>query len=231
MPYHRAHNLLASASADPLVHVRGTYTAFTEDGDFDLEQLDRFVKLANEAASRGVQLGRLHAASSNGVFHLPDAHLDMVRPGIALYGAYPSDPAWERQRSTLQCAVRLKARVVRVEQLREGDTVSYGRTYRADKPTWIATLPAGHSDGYTRLAVRGARVWVNGQTYPVIGAVSASHAILEIGDEETVRVGDVATLLGPDDSAIEPNNIAGATGASVYDLLMHLNPTLPRQIV
>jgi alanine racemase len=228
IPYHRALRWFESVATNPQLRIRGTFTAFTEDPEFDREQLRRFTHLAQTARSRGVDLGQLHAASSNAVFHIPEAHLDFVRPGIALYGAYPSDPEWERQRSTLRCAFRLRARIVRVEQLRPGDSVSYGRDYVAEQPTWIATLPVGHSDGYTRQAVQGARVLINDQTYPVIGAVSASHTIVEIGNERRVEIGDVATLLGPDVPEIEPNNVAAATGASVYDLLMHLNPTLPR---
>ena len=72
---------------------------------------------------------------------------------------------------------------------------------------------------------------IGGRLYPVIGAVSASHCIVELGDETTVRVGDVATLLGPAAPEIQPNPLAIATGTSVYDRLMHLNPTLPRVVV
>ncbi len=122
-------------------------------------------------------------------------------------------------------------KVVRVERLRAGDSVSYGRNYVAREPTWVATLPIGHSDGYPHRAVDGAHVLVGGRTYPVIGAVSASHCIVEVGSEESVRVGDVATLLGPDAPEIDPNEISMATGVSVYDVFMHLNPSLPRIVV
>lgn len=231
VPYHRAVAVArAIADADGL-HLAGTFMAFTEEPDFDREQLARFLALAASLRRDGIEPGRLHAASSNGVFHLPDAHLDVVRPGIALYGAYPSRPAEERAIAELHPAFRLRARVVRVEQLRAGDTVSYGRQYVAERPTWIATLPAGHADGYPRRAVEGARVLIGDRLYPVIGAVSASHSIIEVGAERTVRIGDVATLIGPDHEAIHPNAIAGAVGVSVYDLLMHLNPLLPRIVV
>ncbi len=230
VPYHRALPWLGSL-ADHDVAVDGTFMAFTEDPEFDREQLRRFHEVVGAARSRGVDLGALHAASSNGVFHVPEAHLDLVRPGIALFGGYPSD--WEKERSMaeLRPAVRLRARVVRVERLRPGDGVSYGRNYVADRPTWVATLPVGHTDGVPREAVRGANVLIGDRLYPVIGAVSASHAIVEVGEEETVRIGDVATLLGPDHPAIGPNAVAAATGRSVYDILMHLDPGLPRLVL
>lgn len=231
MPYRQARPWLRDLVADPAVHLTGTFMAFTEEQDFDRVQLERFNALAAESQTEGADLGQLHAASSNGVYHLPEAHLDMVRPGIALYGAYPSRPDEERQKAPLRIAFRLRARVVRVVQLQQGDGVSYGRNYVAERPTWVATLPVGHTDGFTRRAVNGARVSIGGRLYPVIGAVSASHCIVEVGDSPEVSVGDVATLVGPDDEAITPNTLAQSVGTSVYDVLMHMNPGLPRFVV
>jgi len=218
------------------LEVAGTFMAFTEEPDFDREQLQRFQSFVEEARREGFESGRLHAASSNGVFHLPEAHLDMVRPGIAIFGAYPSRPDEERAKAELIPAVRLKARVVRVARLEPGESVSYGRNYVAKRRVRIATLPVGHADGYPRQAVDGARVLIGGKTYPVIGAVSASHTIIEVGDIEprsevggpAVEVGDIATLMGPDVPEVHPNAIAATIGVSVYDLLMHLSPLLPR---
>lgn len=210
------------------LEVTGTFMAFTEEPEFDREQLGRFTSLADEARDEGLAFGRLHAASSNGVYHLPQAHLDLVRPGIAIFGAYPSRPEEERAKAELIPAVRLRARVVRLARLESGESVSYGRNYVAERRVWIAALPVGHADGYPRRAVEGAPVLIGSRTYPVIGAVSASHTIIEVGDEPTVEVGDVATLLGPDAPEIHPNTVAEAIGVSVYDLLMHLSPLLPR---
>ncbi len=231
MPYHRALPWMRDLVSREELRIRGTFMAFAEEKEFDLEQLERFSVLTASARRDGWALGSLHAASSNGVFHLPQARFDMVRPGIALYGGYPSEPDVEKTMSTLRPAFRLKARVVRVVRLRPGDSVSYGRNYVAERDTWVATLPVGHSDGYTRRAVGGARVLIGDRLYPVVGAVSASHSIVEIGDERRVEVGDVATLVGPDHPAIAPNAVAEATGVSVYDVLMHLNPDLPRIVV
>ena len=229
IPYHRAMPFLRRVS-DTDISVRGTFMGFTEEPEFDREQLRRFLELSEQARALGIDLGALHAASSAGIYHFPESHLDMVRPGISLYGAYPSNAGEEKTLAELRPALRLKARVVRVEQLRVGDSVSYGRQYVADRPTWIATVPAGHTDGVPRQAVNGARVLINGTTYPAIGAVSASHTIVEFGAEPGASIGDVATIIGPDDPAIHPNAVADATGRSVYDIMMHLNPTLPKMV-
>ena len=136
IPYHRALPWLEDVA--PLgLDVRSTFMGFTEEAEFDREQLRRFNEVTGAAKERGFPLGELHAASSNAVYHLPEAHLDLVRPGIAIYGGYPSDAETEHAKAELRAAVRLRARVVRVERLRAGDSVSYGRGYIAERATWI----------------------------------------------------------------------------------------------
>lgn len=228
MPYQRAADWISRFATVPEVAIRGTFMTFTEEDDFDPEQLRRFLWVADDARGRGVEIGPLHAASSHALFHRRDALLDMVRPGLVLYGALPSGAEND---AGLRPAFRLKARVVRVEQLRPGDGVSYGRNYVAERPTWVATLPVGHADGYPRSAVEGCEVLVGGRLYPVIGAVSASHTIIEIGEERTVDVGDEATIVGPDHPAVHPNSVAQRAGVSVYDILMHLNAGLPKRLL
>jgi len=218
-------------SRHPEIQVQGTFTELGEDTDFDHVQLRRFLDVTGKAREAGMEVGLLHAASSNGVFHLPEGHLDMVRPGISLFGAFPSRPDEEREMADLNAAVRLKARVVRVALIRPGEGVGYGRPWIAEEPTWVATLPVGHADGYPREAVQGAKVLIKDTLYPIIGGVSASHCIARIGAQPSVEIGDVVTFLGPDRPALEPNRMAEALGVSVYDVLMHLNPLLPRVTV
>jgi len=231
IPYHRAEPWLARLAASNATTLRGAMTDLTEDREFDVEQMRRLRGVADAVAGGRRSVGPLHAASSDAVFNTPGTALDMIRPGISLYGAYPSNEGRERSIAALRPAVRLRARVVRVEQLRAGDSVSYGRSYVAKAPVWLATVPMGHVDGVPRAAVKGASILINGRAYPVIGAVSASHAIVEIGDRASVSVGDIATVIGPDDPAIDPHTLAIKGGISVYDVLMHLSPALPRYVV
>jgi alanine racemase len=227
IPYHRALPWIEAMLARPEVETEGLFMGFTEDRAFDPEQLRRFTDLARQLQGRGHSLPPLHAASSNAVTFLPEAHLDTVRPGLMLFGAHVAGGRDARV-AELTPAFRLRSRVVRVEQLRAGDSVSYGRNYVAEAPGWIATVPVGHADGYPRQAVEGCRVLVGGRTYPVIGAVSASHTIVEVGERREVEVGEVATLLGPDHAHIHPNEVAQRAGRSVYDILMHLSPSIPK---
>jgi len=229
VPFRRAVPWIEAVASEAGVQIEGTFMGFTEE-DFDAEQLRRFLEVANAARQRGIDVGRLHAASSHGVFYRPDAFLDMVRPGLVLYGAYPSG-AMATNLADLTPAFRLHARVVRVERLETGDSVSYGRNYVAERPTWVATLPIGHADGYPRNAVNGCEVLIGDRLFRVIGAVSASHTIVELGEDKMAEVGDEATLIGAADEAVYPNTVATRAGISVYDVLMHLSARLPKQIV
>ena len=216
--------------AGPPLRIEGAFTELTEDADFDRVQAQGLRELHAKARAHGSDFLQLHAASSDAIQHgTTEALLDAVRPGLALYGGYVSDRA--RARADLRPAYSLKARVIRVDRLEAGDGVSYHRRWKADKPTWTATLAVGHVDGYPSGAVKGCEVLVRDRLFPVIGNVSASHTILDLGDTQAVQVGDVATLVGPQNPALHPNEVAKRAGYSEYDMFMHLSPKLRRQVV
>jgi alanine racemase len=132
----------------------------------------------------------------------------------------------------LRPVFRLRARLVRVELLAPGEGVSFRHQYRAETPTWIATVPIGHTDGYPRGAAGNTRALVGDTLYPVIAEVSSNHTILEIGSEKTVDVGDIATLVGPERAEITPDTIARRSGLERdYWITTKLNPLLPRLTV
>ena len=209
--------------------IEGTFTELTEEPEFDVEQAGKLRAFADRVRRAGLDPGPLHAASSMEVVHRPETHLDMVRPGFALWGGYVTPEA--RTAGGLRPAVSLKAPVIRVEHLDAGDGVSYERPWKAERPTWIAVLPVGHADGYPRTAVKGAEVLIGGRLYKVIAAVSASHTIIEVGEEQTVRIGDVATLIGGGHDAIHPNEVAIRSATSTYDRFMHLGAGLRRVLI
>ncbi|MGQ0538998.1 MAG: alanine racemase [Gemmatimonadaceae bacterium] len=229
VPLARAGQLAETLGAARGVRIAGMFTELTEDVDFDRAQVGQLRDLAASLRQRGIDVGPLHAASSHAVWHVADAHLDLIRPGIALYGGYPS--AESRERGELRAAYSLRAPVVRVQRLDAGEGVSYHRRWKAAQPTWIATLPIGHVDGYPSGAVKGCEVLIAGRLYPVIGTVSASHTVIALGADTDVKAGDVATLVGPQDPAIHPNEIAKRAAWSEYNMFMHLNPLLAREVV
>jgi alanine racemase len=230
MPYRRAPQWLETLLTGESANVVGTYTMFVHELEFDREQLVRFRRLVSQARASGLALGTLHAAPTFELFQLPEAHLDMVRPGNALFGNYPSAEGMH-ELADLRPVFRLRARVVRLERLEPGEGASFYRSYMAERPTWIALLPVGHTDGYPHTAADTCEVLIGGRLYPVIGSVNSAHTIVEIGAERTVRVGDVATLIGPDDPAILPHTVADKTGVRFLRLIQKLNPRLPRRVV
>jgi alanine racemase len=230
VPFRRAASLIRDLASRRSVAIAGMMMTFTEDPEFDPEQLGRFEALSRELQEAGVKLGRRHAASSFALFERPDAFLDMVRPGMALYGIYSEARFRQMGVMNLQPAVSLKARVVYVKMLEAGDSAGYERAYRAERPVWVATLPVGHADGLPRSAAKGGRVRIGAATYPIIASVSASHSIIEVGSEPRVNIGDVATIFDDQDGS-RPEDLAASCNSSVYDLTMHLHAELPRVVV
>jgi alanine racemase len=230
VPYGEAAPLIRDLAGRKNVRIAGVMMTFTEDQAFDQEQLKRFTTLTGELAAAGVAIGRRHAVSSYTIFQHDNAWLDMVRTGMVLFGIYPDPKFRQGAKIDLRPAVALRARVAYVKKLTAGTSAGYERAYIAKQDTWVATLPVGHTDGWPRVAAKGASVRINNRLYPVIASISASHTIVEIGAEQTVKAGDVATMFDWVNGS-RPEDVATACGASVYDLLMHLNPLLPRYVM
>lgn len=230
LPHNQVLSWLEPAALRRAIRVEGAFTELVEDQEFDREQAARLTRLAESARTGGAPLGRMHAASSDAVLRpTPEAFLDLIRPGLALYGGYPT--AESLARNELRPAYRLKARVIRVDHLEAGEGVSYHRRYKVDRAGWIATLGIGHVDGYPSGAVKECEVLIGSRTYPVVGTVSASHTLASLGAEPSVRVGDEAVLVGPDRPSLHPNVVAERSGWSEYNMFMHLNPGLAKRVV
>ena len=230
VPHGQALDLIRDLADARGVRFGGLMMTFTEDLSFDREQLRRFRTLTRQLDEHRIPAGPRHAASSYTLFQHPDAFFDLVRPGMALYGIYPEQSFRTSDVLTLVPAIALKTRVAYVKQLQAGDSAGYNRAYVASRAVWVATLPVGHADGLPRIAAKGGRIRIGGTLYPIVASVSASHTIVEIGNERTVEIGDEATVFDWTPGS-RPEDLAASCGASVYDLTMHLNPLLPRRTV
>jgi len=229
-PYREALPLMNDLANRKSIKVEGIMTTLAEEPEFDKEQIRRLQSLCDSLESKGVRLGKRHAASSFGLFENPYAFLDMVRPGMSVFGVYSEQRFSKMNVLDLRAAIGLKCRVIYVKKLLKGDSAGYGRAYVAKRDVWVATLPAGHTDGWPRSAAKGARVRIGDRLYPVIAAVSASPCIIELGPQTDVEVGDIAILFDWQDGS-RPEDVSAACEASVYDLTMHLNPLLPRRVL
>ena len=230
MPVAEALPWIETLQRSGAVKIEGAFTELVEDADFDTVQAQKLSALKAAANAKGIDIGTLHAASTDAIQHATvGTYLDALRPGLAIYGGYVSERAM--QQGGYRVAYRMKARVIRVDRLAAGEGVSYHRRWKTDKPAWTATLAIGHVDGYPSTAIKGCEVLIKGKLYPVIGYVSASHTIVLLGDDQAAQVGDEATLVGPDNPALHPNEIAKRAGYSEYNMFMHLSPGLKRVVV
>jgi alanine racemase len=227
--YHKILPYIEKVSSLKAVAVEGISTTLTEDPDFDQIQIKRFLSLCQEAETKGISLGRKHAASSSGIMTLPSSYLDMVRPGITLFGYYPSERTQKKDSLSLRPVLQLKSRVYTVKTLRPGDSVSYHRAYTAKKKEKIALIPVGYSDGYPSHAVSKAAVLIRGKRFPLIGAITANHMEALLGDDPQVSAGDEVVLIGTQgNQKVTADEVAHWTGVSTYKILLGLNPLLPR---
>ena len=230
LPWQRALPWIEDLSRRKGVRVDGTYQMFVHDLEFDRVQLQRFNEVTSQATARGIKLGLLHAAPTFELYRLPEAHLDMVRVGNALFGA---DPGAEfRDKVALKPVFRLQARVVRVERVEPGESAGFGRAFMPTEPTSVALLPVGHTDGYPPTAGGSCEVLIGGRTYPVVrGGVASAHTIVDVGAEPQVRVGEKAVLIGPDAAAVTPHEVAARTQVGFYQIITKFSALLPRRLV
>jgi alanine racemase len=196
-------SLCERIEADERLELCGLMTHFAtadEPGDDHFPaQLARFTPLARELKSDYPGLV-VHAANSAATFRDADAHFDLVRCGIAVYGLDPlnRDPA-ERG---LRPALSLESYVAAVKRFEPGDSAGYGRRWQASEPTWVGTVPIGYGDGWRRALSGNADVLVGGRRHPLVGTVSMDNVTIDLGPETAVRPGDPAVLIGSQDGEV-----------------------------
>ncbi|MFC2167861.1 alanine racemase [Acidobacteriota bacterium] len=232
IPYRDAPEYVNKVARLSGVKIEGISTTLTEDDRYDKTQLERFNDICQELEKKGISLGLKHAVSSGGIFTFPSAYLDMVRPGITLYGYYPSDSTQTEDSLSLKPVLQLKTRVASVKELRSGDSVSYHRAYNAKKKENIAILPIGYSDGYPTTAANKGSVLIQGELNPIIASITANHMEVLLSKDSPVSVGDEAVLIGTQkDVSISAFDVAQWANISIYKLLLSLNPLLSRRII
>ena len=229
VPSHQALPFIEKVAATKHIKIEGIFTPLTEDVEFDQVQLSRFLDVCNSAQQKGIKIGAKHVASSAAVIAFPDSHLDMIRPGIALYGQYPSTKEYQARRIELKPVMALKSRIAYLKTLRTGDAISYHRAFVADKETRVATVPTGYSDGYPyQLAGKGS-VLIGGNRCPIIGLVTANHLTVDVSNVKNVKLGDEVVLFGKQaKQEITVEEVAAWSDTSVYKILIWMNPLLPR---
>ena len=216
----------------PCLQCEGIYTHFANadcaDKTHARNQLYRFKKILQMLKKNGAEFPLCHAANSAALIEMPETHLDMVRPGISLYGYYPG-AATDRSLVELKPAMTLKSKIIQIKEVPAGFNVSYGSTFTTRKKSRIATVPIGYADGYRRLLSSKGNMLVQGRRAPVLGRVCMDLTMIDVSDIDDVRLGDEVVAFGRQkNSQLHVDEVADLIGTISYEVVCNINHRVPR---
>ncbi|MGD0877267.1 MAG: alanine racemase [Anaerolineales bacterium] len=228
--YYSAQTLQKAALRCTHVEVEGIFSHFANSDAVELSharlQLERFQEVLRFYERNSLPVPIRHMANSAAILQLKESHLDMVRPGIMLYGVYPGKEV--RRTVKVQPALAWKSRVVYFKVVRAGHPVSYGSTWQSDHPVRIVTVPVGYGDGYFRSMSNLAQVIIRGKKYPQVGRICMDQMMVNI-EVDSAFNGDEVTLLGESDNQdITAQELADWAGTIPYEILTNINTRVPR---
>jgi len=228
--YYNAHKLQEAALRCRNVETEGIYSHFADaeagDAGRAREQLERFNEVTRFYERRGLPVPMRHMANSAAILQLPESYMDMARPGIMLYGVYPSP---EVPRAVeVHPALEWKSRVVYFKVVKPGHPVSYGGQWQSDRETRVVTLPVGYGDGYFRRMSGRAEVIIRGAKYPQVGTICMDQMMVNL-DQGSAWNGDEAILMGESGGErITAEELAEWAGTIPYEILTNINTRVPR---
>lgn len=203
-------------------------TADENDKGYSNSQFEKFTSFNEKLVSKGVDIPLKHISNSGAIIDMPNTYLDGVRAGIILYGYYPSEEV-EKQNLDLKRAITIKTQVAHVKVLDKGQYISYGRKFKTERKSIIATLPIGYADGYSRALTGKAKVIIKGKFAPVVGTICMDQCMIDVTDIGEVNVGDEVIVLGQDGGLkFDADDIAKAMGTINYEVLCMIKQRIPR---
>lgn len=233
MPGYSAVKDVVKINELPGVVIEGLFSHFSSadevDRGYTMTQYQRFESIIQELNRIGIFIPVKHVANSAAIMQYPNLHLNMVRPGIILYGLYPSDGESKRL-IDIKPAMELKAKIVLVKEVEQGSPVSYGRTFVTKRNSRIATLPIGYADGYSRLLSNKGRVLIHGEYAPIIGNICMDQCMVDVTDiKSEVKTGDEAVIFGVQgNNEITIDEIARLCGTINYEIVCLIGKRIPR---
>jgi alanine racemase len=228
--HYTALSLLEEAARSPHVEVEGIYTHLANADAEDLSharlQLERFQEVLGFYERRSLPMPTRHIANSAAILRMKESHLDLVRPGILLYGVYPFPGA--PRTVEVRPALAWKSRVVYFKVVDAGSPVSYGSTWKSDHPVRVVTVPVGYGDGYFRSMSNRAQVVLRGARHPQVGLICMDQAMVNI-EWGTAYNGDEVVLIGEQGGArVTVEELALWAGTVPYEILTAINDRVPR---
>ncbi|NMA65501.1 MAG: alanine racemase [Clostridiaceae bacterium] len=233
LPGYSAVKEVVSIQKMPGIVIEGIFTHFATADEKDItysqHQMEMFEIIINELNRIGILIPIRHVSNSASIIQFPQYSLELVRPGIILYGIYPSKDV-DRSTINLKPAMTLKAKVSMVKWIEKDISVSYGRKFISKRPTKVATIPIGYADGYSRLLTGKSHVLINGQFAPVIGSICMDQCMVDITDiEGDVTIGDEVVLIGRQgNNEITAEEIADLLGTIPYEIVCIIGKRIPR---
>ncbi len=232
MPDETAINEIKKINQLPNVKINGIFSHFAvadeKDKSFSEMQYRKFIEFTEKLEEENIKIPIRHISNSAGAMDLPDMNLDMVRPGIILYGLYPSREV-DHSVLDLKPVMSLKTRISHVKTLNEDGGISYGLKYRGKKGDKIATIPIGYADGYTRLLSDKGEALVRGKRVPVVGTICMDQCMIDVSSIDDIEAGDEVTLFGTDgDSTLNVEEIAEKIGTINYEIICMIGRRVPR---
>ena len=234
---HQVVELAKLVEAAPNLNLEGVYTHLAESeapgGDFTREQLHVFQICLNLLQDAGIRPKLIHAANSAATIASPEAHFTMVRPGLITYGLNPFDDEHEKYSyvaENFKPVLSLASQVVFVRTIEPGETVGYGRRWKAERPSTLALLPVGYGDGWRRSPQPARQILIRGQFTPMVGNVSMDQTVVDVTDIPDVAVGDEAILIGEQgENRIAAEDVAEAYGTINYEVVTSLTERVERK--
>ncbi len=206
-------------------------TADAADKTYARQQEQRYNAFYEKLTAAGVKIPMKTFANSAAIMELSSVHFDAVRPGIILYGCYPSAEVDKNQLS-LKPVMSVKANIVHLKKVPQGSTISYGRKYTAPRESLIATLALGYADGFPRPYSLVGKVIVNGVFAPLAGNICMDQCMVDVTDVPDVKVGDEVIIMGSDGTnTILADDIGNATGTINYEIVCAFGQRLPKVYV
>lgn len=206
-------------------------TADAADKSYARKQEARFLDFYDKAVKAGISIPMKTLANSAALMELPSVHYDAVRPGIVLYGCYPSSEVDQDQLS-IKPVMSIKANIVLLKKVPKGTTISYGQKYTAMKDSLIATLALGYADGFPRPYSSKGQVIVNGVMCPIAGNICMDQCMIDVTNVPQVKVGDEVIIMGSDGkNTILADNIGAITGTINYEIVCAFGQRLPKVYV
>ena len=233
MPGYSAVKNIMEVGRLPGLILEGLFTHFASadegERDYTMMQFERFMSVCSELGRVGIHIPVKHVCNSAGIIQYPEMHLDLVRPGVILYGLYPSQQV-DCGKINLKPAMTLKANVILVKDVEQDVCISYGRTFRTSRLSKIATIPVGYADGYTRLLSNKGKMLVNGEFAPVVGRICMDQCMIDVtGLKQEVRVGDEVVIFGSQNGAcIRVDEVAADIGTIPYEVVCIIGKRIPR---